>query len=101
MLRIETLLKWLELLNIIEDVSERTTEYTDNMLTTLANIQNEQTELPQSIILDSGYLMETGQSLRIGEKKSTYFSKVTKSLEQMIITVILTYLRGSIAGIYV
>ena len=37
---------------IIEDILEKSIEYTDNMLITLVNIQNKQAELPKSMVLN-------------------------------------------------
>lgn len=50
--KIKVLSEWLGSLKIIEDASERTTEYTDNILVASGNIQSKQVELPKSIVLD-------------------------------------------------
>ena len=50
--KIEVLSEWLGSLKIIENASERTIEYTDDILAASENTQNKQVELPKSIVLD-------------------------------------------------
>ena len=53
---IETLSEWLESLQIIEEATERTTEYTDKMLIVLVlvNQNNKQIGLWKNMVLDPG-----------------------------------------------
>ena len=53
---IETLSEWLESLQITEEATERTTEYTDKMLIVLVlvNQNNKQIGLRKNMVLDPG-----------------------------------------------
>ena len=73
----------------------------DNMLTALANAQNEQIKLPKGIVLDLGWFNRNRTKFEDWQREIRLFLKSNRVIAiDDRITVILACLRGGVAGIY-
>ena len=91
-------------LQITEEASERTTEYTDKMLIVLVLAQesNEQAGLPKNMISDPGWFDRDRTKFKDWWRGMRLFLKSNRVMKtDDKITVILAHLRRDIADIYV